>query len=388
MAKLKTDAGSFVATKEPFPIRCDKNDSFRLQNSTAVEIPTEVSKIPKKTGFRDIKIVSNLALFIIMKCWMTCSAAVFVIFVIYWCYGSLIALVLFLFALSGLVFQIGDFLLYHPNQPPQSRLYVPLPSLFGLPAESIFLKTADDVKIHAFFIKQDTSIIGQVPTVLYLHGNAGNIGHRLPNAQGFFQYCGCNVLLLEYRGYGHSEGTPSEEGLYLDAQAGLQYLLQVSYIDKSKIIVFGRSLGGAVAIDLVSRPRFGKYVLVLIVENTFTSIPDIAKEMFNWKIVKCLPVWAFKNQFLSLKKIKKVKRPTLFISGEADLLIPPHMMKLLCQMCGSPLKRFQSFQYGTHNETWQCKGYYRAINIFIDDIMLAQQEMQLWPSKAFEGEIY
>lgn len=82
----------------------------------------------------------------------------------------------------------------------------------------------------------------------------------------------------------------------MDAQAGLQFLLQVPYIDKSKIIVFGRSLGGAVAIDLVSRPKFGKHVFMLVVENTFTSIPDIARQMFNFKLVQWLPDWAFKNQ--------------------------------------------------------------------------------------------
>lgn len=82
------------------------------------------------------------------------------------------------FVFSGLVLQIGDFLLYHPDQTPQSRLYVPLPSLFGLPCESIFIKTADGIKLHCFFIKQDVSIVSQVPTILYLHGNAGNIGHR------------------------------------------------------------------------------------------------------------------------------------------------------------------------------------------------------------------
>ncbi|GBM82671.1 Protein ABHD13 [Araneus ventricosus] len=268
----------------------------------------------------------------------------------------------------GFLFQVGDYFLYHPDQPPQSRLYVPLPSLFGLPAESIFLKTDDDVKIHAFFIKQDPSIIGHVPTVLYFHGNAGNIGHRLPNAQGLYQFCGCNILLLEYRGYGHSEGVPSEEGLYLDAQAGMKFLLQVPYIDKSKIIVFGRSLGGAVAIDLVTHSEFAKHVLALIVENTFTSIPDVAKAMFNSKFINCLPTWAFKNQFLSLKKIKRVKTPSLFISGKADAIIPPSMMKLLCQESGSPIKRLSSFEYGTHNETWQCKGYYRIVNLFVDDL--------------------
>ena len=96
-------------------------------------------------------------------------------------------------------------------------------------------------------------IFCQVPTVLYLHGNAGNIGHRLVNVQGLYNSIGCNVALLEYRGYGRSEGTPSEEGICMDAQAALDFLLTRSDINTEKILVFGRSLGGAVAIDLATR---------------------------------------------------------------------------------------------------------------------------------------
>ncbi|GFS87416.1 hypothetical protein NPIL_441731 [Nephila pilipes] len=207
-----------------------------------------------------------------------------------------------------------------------------------------------------------------------------SISSRLPNAQGLYKYCKCNILLLEYRGYGHSDGSPSEEGLYLDAQAGMKYLLEVPYIDKSKIIVFGRSLGGAVAIDLLSHSQFAKHVLVLIVENTFTSIPDVAKSMFNSRLIDYLPTWTFKNQFLSLKKIKGIKRPSLFISGRADAIIPPRMMKKLLEVSGSPIKRFQSYKYGTHNETWQCPGYYIGMNMFIDDVLLAKREMEQWPT--------
>ncbi|GFY66582.1 hypothetical protein TNIN_479521 [Trichonephila inaurata madagascariensis] len=392
MAKIKPPLDSGVHKKEYFPLKCDSKDSFHLQtaNNTTIDMSKVSRKEPNATKCGDLKVFIGLVLYFLKKCWMSCSAAVFVVFVIYWCYGGLIAFILFMFALSAFLFQVGDFFLYHPDQPPQSRLYVPLPSLFGLPGDSIFLKTEDGVKIHAFFIKQDPSIVGQVPTILYFHGNAGNIGHRLPNAQGLYKYCKCNILLLEYRGYGHSDGTPSEEGLYLDAQAGMKYLLDVPYIDKGKIIVFGRSLGGAVAIDLLTHPQYAKHVLVLIVENTFTSIPDVAKAMFSSKLIDYLPTWTFKNQFLSLKKIKTVKRPSLFISGRADAIIPPRMMKKLLEISGSPIKRFQSYKYGTHNETWQCQGYYIGINMFIDDVLLAQREMEQWPTM-FEddgAEIY
>ncbi|XP_042904977.1 protein ABHD13 [Parasteatoda tepidariorum] len=388
MAKIKSFMENAVHNKNVLAAKYEKLDPpSHVTKATSIDITTEQTN-DKLTGFREIKFISNLVLFFLKKCWMMCSAAVFVIFVIYWYYGSITAFILFVFALTGFLFQVGDYFLYHPNQPPQARLYIPQPSLFQLPFESVFITTADGVKIHGFLIKQAPSIVSNVPTVLYLHGNAGNIGHRLPNAQGLHKFCGYNVLLLEYRGYGHSNGSPSEEGLYLDAQAGLKYLLQQPFIDKSKIIVFGRSLGGAVAIDLVSHPEYAKHVLVLIVENTFTSIPDIAREMFNLRILRWLPTCAFKNQFLSIKKIRRIKRPSLFISGQADVIIPPSMMRALLLESGSPIKRLYPFEYGTHNETWQCKGYYKMVSMFIDDVMLAQ-EMNICPSNYDgRGEIY
>ena len=92
-------------------------------------------------------------------------------------------------------------------------------------------------------------------------------GHRLLNAKGLVQAVGCNVCLLEYRGYGHSDGSPSEEGIYMDAQAALDHLSQRSDIDPGKILVFGRSLGGAVAIEIASRCENREKVAGLIVEN-------------------------------------------------------------------------------------------------------------------------
>ena len=111
----------------------------------------------------------------------------------------------------------------------------------------------DGTQLHLFLVKQSGEKSSKVPTVLYLHGNAGNIGHRLVNVQGLYTSIGCNVALLEYRGYGRSEGTPSEEGLCMDAQAALDFLLTRTDINTEKILVFGRSLGGAVAIDLATR---------------------------------------------------------------------------------------------------------------------------------------
>lgn len=107
------------------------------------------------------------------------------------------------------------------------------------------------------------------------HGNAGNIGHRVPIAKVLEENLGCNVLMLEYRGYGLSTGDPNEEGINIDAQTALDYIRQQKETQSGKIIIFGQSLGGAVAIQLVARNQEAGDIVGLVLENTFTSIRDM-----------------------------------------------------------------------------------------------------------------
>ena len=119
-------------------------------------------------------------------------------------------------------------------------------------------------------------------TILMFHGNAGNIGHRVPIARILEENLGCNVLMLEYRGYGLSTGTPDEEGLKLDAQTGLDFLRQYDETKDAKIVVYGQSLGGAVAIDLVAKNQEAGDIAGLILENTFTSIKKMIPRYSAW----------------------------------------------------------------------------------------------------------
>ena len=146
-----------------------------------------------------------------------------------------------LFHFSGIVYRAGDQLLYYPEIPQNSRIFVPAPNTIDLPFENLHIKSLDSTKLHAYFIPQPQT--AQCPTILFFHGNAGNIGHRLPNIKGLFKHLQANLLIVEYRGYGLSEGNPSESGLYKDAQAALNYLLNRQDIDHRRILVFGRSLG-------------------------------------------------------------------------------------------------------------------------------------------------
>ena len=129
-------------------------------------------------------------------------------------YGGPVILILLLVTIIGGLYHYQDSLLYYPEQPESARVFVQTPSSLGLPYENVVLTAKDGTRISAYFIKQPVGLISKVPTLLYFHGNAGNIGHRLHNAQALYRHCGFNILLVEYRGYGKSQGSPSEMGGY------------------------------------------------------------------------------------------------------------------------------------------------------------------------------
>lgn len=243
--------------------------------------------------------------------------------------------------LSGILYQIQDNLLYHPEIPQHSRVYVPMPSMYNLPFETIHIRSTDNAVLHAFWIRHAGEKGMFVPTVIYFHGNAGNMGHRLQNVTGLFHTCQCNILIIDYRGYGLSTGSPTETGLRADARAAFDYLFTRHDLDLNQICLFGRSLGGAVAIDLAADTTYSQRIMGVILENTFTCIPDMAVELIHpW--IKYLPIFFFKNkvkygirtvpmsnimlkvilifQYLSMNKINHFSVPCLFISGLADTL--------------------------------------------------------------------
>lgn len=137
--------------------------------------------------------------------------------------------------------------------------------------------TKDKVKLHAWFVKANQSNPALCRTMIYFHGNAGNVGARIPHIDILVKRLNTNVLILAYRGYGHSEGTPSEDGLRLDAEATLDYALNDDEIDSSRVFVYGQSLGGAVAAQLASNNS--KKVKGLILENTFISIGEMVDHL-------------------------------------------------------------------------------------------------------------
>ena len=153
------------------------------------------------------------------------------------------------------------------------------------------------------------------------HGNAGNIGHRLPLASMLVKHAGCNVFMLEYRGYGLSTGEPGEAGLAIDAQTALDYLCARAETSQHRIIVYGQSLGGAVAIRLVAANQTeGTRIVGLVLENTFLSMRKLIPSVLppaRFLAMLCHQVWPSDVVLPTIKDI-----PILFLSGLRDEIVP------------------------------------------------------------------
>jgi fermentation-respiration switch protein FrsA (DUF1100 family) len=231
------------------------------------------------------------------------------------------------------------------------------PAQLGLAAESIFLEADDGVRIHAFFVPGAAARVSQ-RAMLFLHGNAGNASHRLPNAAALANL-GADVLLLDYRGYGLSDGRPSEVGVYADARAGLSHLIASRGIPSERIVVFGRSLGGAVAVELAQERQLAGLVL----ESTFTSVDDMARRMVG-------PLATlFGGGFPSVERISRLRAPLLFFHGDRDEIVPIELGRALFAAAPEP-KRFEVITGAGHNDTVQVGGdaYLAQIGRFLDEV--------------------
>ncbi len=210
------------------------------------------------------------------------------------------------------------------------------PEQLGLTYENIQIEIHKDTIIHGWFFPSKDSTDSKA--VLFCHGNAGNISHRLETAQ-YLHDLGVAVFMFDYRGYGYSTGEPSEEGVYNDAENSLDWLVQTKNYKPEDIIIFGRSLGGAVAVELAGRVQSGG----LIVESSFTTVGDLGKKMFPIFPIKSL----IRYSFNSLDKIAKISTNKLITHSPDDEMIPFQMGKKLFEAAKEP-KQFVSLS-GGHN---------------------------------------
>ena len=184
----------------------------------------------------------------------------------------------------------------------------------GRPYEEVELTTRDKVRLHGWFFPAAQGAARDKLVFLLFHGNAGNISHRLGFVEAWLEL-GVNVFLFDYRGYGRSGGQATEPGTYLDAQAAYEWLLQKRFAPQN-IILLGKSLGGGIASELAGREPLGG----LILQSTYTSIPDLGSELFPW-----LPVrWLGSIKYDTHSRLPRIKIPVLILHSRDDKLIRFH----------------------------------------------------------------
>ncbi|KAG1137883.1 hypothetical protein G6F37_010807 [Rhizopus arrhizus] len=279
-------------------------------------------------------------------------------------------------------------LIYPASVPEGSRENVATPSDYGMEYTDITLKTRDNIKLKSYIILQsDQQTAKKAPTILYLHANAGNMGHRLPIAKILYERFNCNIVMLSYRGYGLSEGSPDEKGLKIDAQTMLDYVREHPILKDTPLVAYGQSIGGAVAIDLVSRNEHSFSGLML--ENTFLSlhkvIPNVMPFLKHFTFL-CHQHWPSEK---SIQQI--VNTPILFLAGGKDELVPPSHMIQLKELSASPKISWSGFPRGTHNDTFMQPGYFNAIREFLETYVLQiekeeKEEKKVLDESYLDGE--
>lgn len=241
----------------------------------------------------------------------------------------------------------------------QSRLvFIPFGELRGSPAdigltyEDVHLQSEDGIALHGWYVThpQPRGVL------LFFHGNAGNISHRL-DSLAIFHRLGLEVLIIDYRGYGRSAGRPGEQGSYRDARAALHWLLEERQVDPQRLVYFGRSLGAAVAAQLASEhpPQ------ALIMESAFSSLPTLGAELYPWLPVRLLARMEFDSQ----RHVAVQRAPLLLVHSREDEIIPFHHAEALQQAAGEAELLVIR---GSHNRGFLLSGaeYVAGLGAFLD----------------------
>ena len=263
------------------------------------------------------------------------------------CYGLLVVV----------VYLMQARMLYLPDLP--GRSIDMTPADVGIEYEDVSIETTDGVSLHGWFIPGQSS-----HALLFFHGNAGNISHRLESIRQF-RDLGLSVFIIDYRGYGQSKGRTTEKGTYRDAEASWRYLTEDRGIADSEIVIFGRSLGASVAAWLAAKhqPR------ALIVESSFTSVPDIAQELYPW-----LPArWLSRLEHATRDYIGDVRCPVLIVHSRDDEIIPFHHGEAIFEAANEP-RTFLPIR-GGHNDAilLDQRSYMKGLGDFLAGIRGGQR---------------
>lgn len=233
-------------------------------------------------------------------------------------------------ALAALLFFGQERLIYFPSQS-----WLATPAQAGIPYEEIWLESADGVKLSGWFVPAESSR----GVILFFHGNGGNISHRLESL-ALFHRLGWSTFIIDYRGYGQSEGRPGEQGTYLDAEAAWRYLLEEKRVRPEQIVIFGESLGGAVAAWLAQ--THSPQALILL--STFTSVPDMGAQTYPFLPIRLLA----RVHYNTLARLPEITCPVLIIHSPDDEVVPYSHGQKLFGVAREP-KEFLKLR-GGHNE--------------------------------------
>jgi len=234
------------------------------------------------------------------------------------------------------------------NTPP------PPPQLYGIDTlQRISLTTQDGLKLRSFYIPAQDENAG---TIVLFHGNAGNIGHRVSKA-GIYHLLGLGVLLVEYRGYGGNDGTPTEAGLYTDGRAAMDFLITHEKLAPEKIVIYGESLGSGVAVQMATEYD----AAALVLETPFSSTAAVASAIYPFIPARLL----LKDLYDNIAKIKQIKKmPVLIVHGTADSVVPFSEGQKLFETANEP-KKFIAIEGGNHNDLYSFPATATAIGDFL-----------------------
>jgi fermentation-respiration switch protein FrsA (DUF1100 family) len=237
----------------------------------------------------------------------------------------------------------------------------PTPKAFHLTHKEVFFDTGDGKRLHGWFFPQKK----EAPVILFCHGNAGNISDRLDNIRLLLEK-GFAVFIFDYRGYGRSGGKPSERGIYMDGLAAYDYLVEKEHFPSNKIILFGRSLGAAVAIEIAVQ----KDIMAIIIESGFTSTKEMAKSMLVFMPFS----WFLPANYNNLAKIAHIKAPKLIIHGDEDGLVPFSMGEKLFAASKEP-KYLYALRGAGHNDTYVVGGpaYFQTLSKFAKNLKIESE---------------
>jgi len=266
----------------------------------------------------------------------------------------LLAIALFYLTAMIAIYFAQALFIYAPQMP--SRDLVASPADIGLEYESLNLLTIDKERINAWHIPAESQA---AKTVLFFHGNAGNISHRLETIK-IFHLLGFNILIIDYRGFGKSTGKPSETGTYLDADRAWQYLIEEKGLSNKEIIIFGRSLGGGIATELAKKVQ----PTMLILESTFTSMPEVSAVHYPFMPTNLI----VKHRYETINKLKDIHCPILFAHSKNDEVIPYEHSQRNFAAAHAP-KQFIELQ-GGHGS-----GFLLSKETYIEGLKRALREM-------------